>query len=218
MRTARFLATLLACAPVAGVVITVAGLVAAAFVGTDSRLSMEGRFVGLIEVLVPVTLAQCGVLIAFLAGVFLHWQLAVRTGEYRRRVWLLLVAMTGLEVVVGFGWPGLLVFVILFRLPEFQRMRRASELVTVPVPSLAFLLLRAEELKGAALTEEEVLRIRDRAACRRLLPDEAERLPEARDYRTVPLEQPWTGYQVLRRKLARVSAGRTAGRANVGRA
>ena len=46
-----------------------------------------------------------------------------------------------------------------------QKKDSEEELIPVPVPALVAVLLNKESEKGSPLTEQEVLEIRDNAAC-----------------------------------------------------
>lgn len=69
------------------------------------------------------------------------------------------------------------------------------------VPALAPLLLRAEQLKGAPLTEHEVLRLRDHATCVTMTPEQATHLEDSRGYRDLDPENCWAEWQELRPTL-----------------
>ena len=71
----------------------------------------------------------------------------------------------------------------------------------VPIPALVALLLRAEQLKGAPLTEEEVTRIRDDAACVAMTAEMQRQLAEKRGYADLDPERAWEQWQVARREL-----------------
>lgn len=76
-----------------------------------------------------------------------------------------------------------------------------EELVLVPIPALVALLLRAEQLKGAPLTESEVLRIRDDAACMSMTIEMAQELEKKRGYPDIAPEFAWSQWQVARLEL-----------------
>lgn len=69
------------------------------------------------------------------------------------------------------------------------------------IPSLAALLLRAEELKGSPLSEAEVLRIRDGANVT-VIPDAGETLEKSRGYRDIDPTNCWEEWQTLRTQFA----------------
>lgn len=69
------------------------------------------------------------------------------------------------------------------------------------IPALAPLLVRAEKLKGAPLSEAEVLRIRDDAACVVVPPAQKEALEQKRGYRDLDPENCWAEWGELRRTL-----------------
>ena len=91
---------------------------------------------------------------------------------------------------------------------ESKRKPVATEMdVVVPVfmPSLVSWLLRAEKVKGSALTETEVLRIRDQAPCMMMSLDKVRTLEESRGYRDIEPEQVWNMWQQERLDLLSVS-------------
>jgi hypothetical protein len=65
---------------------------------------------------------------------------------------------------------------------------KANNLVPTFIPPLAMLLARAESSKGGRLTESEILRIRDDAACIMMDPEDAAKMAETRGYRDVEPE------------------------------
>ena len=70
------------------------------------------------------------------------------------------------------------------------------------VPSLVAQLLRAEQDKGAPLTEEEVLRIRDESDCI-AMPTHAHRaVVEERGYEDIDPERCWEQWQEIADDLA----------------
>lgn len=81
-------------------------------------------------------------------------------------------------------------------------MEAVSSLVPVFIPRLATLLVRAEELKGEPLTEDEAMAIRDHAICVMLPAENAEAMTEVRGPDIDPDEY-WTGWQRLRTELGR---------------
>jgi uncharacterized protein YegJ (DUF2314 family) len=78
-----------------------------------------------------------------------------------------------------------------------------SELVPVFIPALGPLLIRAEDLKGEPLSYDEVIRIRDKAACIMMQAEDARKLDESRGYRDLDPENCWFDWQHLRRELGR---------------
>lgn len=77
-------------------------------------------------------------------------------------------------------------------------------LVPVFVPALAAILIHAEDEKDAPLTYDEVLSIRDGAACIMMTQDKALHMDEARGYCDIDPENCWYEWQMLRRELGRV--------------
>ncbi len=82
-------------------------------------------------------------------------------------------------------------------------MSNADELIPVFVPALGTILLSAEDEKGAPLTNEEVIGIRDNAACMMMTIADANQLAESRGYRDLDPENCWYDWQMLRRELGR---------------
>lgn len=74
-------------------------------------------------------------------------------------------------------------------------------LVLVFIPSLAELLVASEKEKGAPLSQEEVMAIRDKAVCMTVLESVARSLEERRGYRDLDPEQAWPEWLSLRREL-----------------
>lgn len=66
------------------------------------------------------------------------------------------------------------------------------------MPSLAALLTRAEELKGAPLTEDQVNRVRDMAQAVVTRADAAAATVLQRGYAEVDPTNPWASWQALR--------------------
>jgi hypothetical protein len=75
------------------------------------------------------------------------------------------------------------------------------------IPSLAALLTRAEQLKGSALTRDEVLCVRDN--CPVLVSEVAAALAveEQRGYADLDPADPWPGWQRLRGQAAQDQSG-----------
>ncbi|GAB2550948.1 hypothetical protein [Nocardia heshunensis] len=71
-------------------------------------------------------------------------------------------------------------------------------LVPIPIPALMALLIRREDDKGEALTEDEALDVRDKALCM-MLPLSAQRaVDRSRGYRDIDpdnLWQEWCAYK-----------------------
>jgi hypothetical protein len=76
-----------------------------------------------------------------------------------------------------------------------------EEVVPVPIPALVALLLRAEQLKGSQLAEEEVIRIRDGAVCMTMTVEMKMQLEEKRGYSDLDPEFAWEQWQVARLEL-----------------
>jgi uncharacterized protein YegJ (DUF2314 family) len=78
-----------------------------------------------------------------------------------------------------------------------------EELVPVFIPALGAILIRAEDVKGEPLTLDEVIGIRDKAACIMMQAVDARKLDESRGYRDLDPESCWFDWQHLRRELGR---------------
>ncbi len=78
-----------------------------------------------------------------------------------------------------------------------------EELVAVFIPALGPLLLRAEDLKGEPLSYDEVIRIRNEAACIMMRIDDARKLDDSRGYHDINPENCWFDWQNLRLELGR---------------
>jgi hypothetical protein len=70
-------------------------------------------------------------------------------------------------------------------------------LVLLFMPSLAALADGAEQLKGAPLTREELLRIRDRAVVLVSEPEPARAVEERRGYADMDPADPWANWLAL---------------------
>ena len=78
-----------------------------------------------------------------------------------------------------------------------------ERLVPVFMPALGALLIHAEDLKREPLSYDEVIRIRDKAACIMMRTEHARKLEESRGYRDIDPENCWFDWQHLRRELGR---------------
>ena len=76
-----------------------------------------------------------------------------------------------------------------------------DNLLIVPVPALVAVLLAAEREKGAPLTEEEVLTMRDNAASIAMDRSAYEAISERRGYDDIDPENAWADWQVIRTML-----------------
>lgn len=74
-----------------------------------------------------------------------------------------------------------------------------DELLIVPVPALVAVLLALEDKKGAPLTEEEVLKIRDDAPSIAMPRIAANAVVEQRGYADLDPENIWAAWQKFRR-------------------
>lgn len=71
-------------------------------------------------------------------------------------------------------------------------------LIPVPVPALVTVLLNKENEKGEPLTEQEVLSIRDNAACIMMPVSVIDKMEESRGYPDVDPENVWEHWQQAR--------------------
>ena len=78
-----------------------------------------------------------------------------------------------------------------------------SDPIPVFIPALSAILLHAEDAKGAPLTPEEVLEIRDKASVIMMEPEDAATLARSRGYSDIDPENCWYDWQMLRREMGR---------------
>lgn len=78
-----------------------------------------------------------------------------------------------------------------------------KNLVPVFMPALCVILVHAEDKKGEPLTHDEVIRIRDNAACMMMSESRARKLDDSRGYRDIDPENCWYEWQHYRRELGR---------------
>ncbi|MER9898517.1 hypothetical protein [Mesorhizobium sp. M0130] len=76
-----------------------------------------------------------------------------------------------------------------------------EQLVLVAIPSLVAVLLNREQQKGSPLTEDEVVAIRDSAACMAMPCDVAAQVAEKRGYDDIRLENAWEDWNAIRPSL-----------------
>ncbi|MEW8627559.1 MAG: hypothetical protein AB2551_17560 [Candidatus Thiodiazotropha sp.] len=76
-----------------------------------------------------------------------------------------------------------------------------EELIPVPVPALVAVLLNRENEKGSPLTEQEVLEIRDNAACIMMPVSIVSNMAESRGYPDLDPEHVWEQWQQARLEL-----------------
>jgi hypothetical protein len=81
----------------------------------------------------------------------------------------------------------------------------SEKLIITCIPSLVSTLLRHERDKGAPLTEEEVLQIRDNAPAVALPVDAAASMERERGYRDIDLDRCWEEWQHIRLELDSLS-------------
>ena len=69
--------------------------------------------------------------------------------------------------------------------------KKEEKLLLVHVPALVAVLINAEDQKGSALTEQEVIEIRDTLQCIAMPLDVAEKVAEERGYSDIDPENVW---------------------------
>lgn len=77
----------------------------------------------------------------------------------------------------------------------------SEETILVFIPPLVALLLRAEELKNSALTENEVLNIRDASQTMAVPISVAKNMEEERGYADIDAENCWSEWNIIRKEL-----------------
>lgn len=80
----------------------------------------------------------------------------------------------------------------------------SEELVPVFIPALVALLVHFEDKKGSPLTQDEVIAIRDDAACMMMEPAAARKMDESRGYCDIDPENCWYDWQMARREMGRL--------------
>lgn len=78
-----------------------------------------------------------------------------------------------------------------------------SDLIPVFMPALGAILVAAEDKKGEALTNDEVLSIRNNAACIMMTHSNAKKLAESRGHDDIDPGNCWYDWQMIRRELER---------------
>jgi hypothetical protein len=82
-----------------------------------------------------------------------------------------------------------------------------EKLIFVPMPTLVSLLQRAEQDKGAPLTEPEVMAIRDGCTCVALPQAVAAGVARDRGYDDIDPERCWEQWQLARKELLDLQPG-----------
>lgn len=77
----------------------------------------------------------------------------------------------------------------------------SDNVLIVHVPSLVATLWAAEKEKGAPLTEQEVLDIRDNSPAIAMRPSELQEVEASRGYQDIDPEQCWAEWQAARKNL-----------------
>jgi hypothetical protein len=79
-------------------------------------------------------------------------------------------------------------------------LKSEESLLIVPVPALVAVLIHHENEKGAPLTEEEVLSIRDSVDSIAMPLSAKQKLEETRGYADIDPENVWAEWQIARRE------------------
>ena len=79
-------------------------------------------------------------------------------------------------------------------------LKSEESLLIVPVPALVAVLMHHENEKGAPLTEEEVLSIRDSVDSIAIPLSAKQKLEETRGYADIDPENVWAEWQITRRE------------------
>lgn len=87
--------------------------------------------------------------------------------------------------------------------PNKKDKKPGSDLVPVFTPALVSILLKKEKAKGAPLTEEEVLDIRDNSTLILLDATAARSMTESRGYEDLDPERTWEQWQKVRKKFVK---------------
>jgi hypothetical protein len=82
-----------------------------------------------------------------------------------------------------------------------KKTTQSDKLVPVFNPPLIKLLLQKEKTKGAPLTKEEVLEIRNNATMILIKATEAQKKAHTRGYEDIDPEKAWEQWKVLRKRL-----------------
>jgi hypothetical protein len=82
-----------------------------------------------------------------------------------------------------------------------SKKKQTDNLVPVFTPALVSTLLKREKSKGAPLTEEEVLEIRDNSTLILVDSSEAQSMAETRGYQDLDPEHTWEQWVKIRKKL-----------------
>ncbi|MFB8003228.1 hypothetical protein [Nocardia sp. NPDC056000] len=75
--------------------------------------------------------------------------------------------------------------------PSKPAVHDDDPLVPIPIPALMTLLIRREDDKGQALTEDEVLEVRDHAHCMMLPLSAQQAVDQSRGYRDIDPDNVW---------------------------
>ena len=81
---------------------------------------------------------------------------------------------------------------------QAKHSRIDEALVIVFLPALAITLRGMESRKGSALSEDEVISIRDEAACIAMLPEDRDQLQLYRDWSDIDPENVWADWKARR--------------------
>jgi hypothetical protein len=87
--------------------------------------------------------------------------------------------------------------------PPAATSEPSDPLVPVPIPALSVLLFNLEKQKGEPLSEQEVLRARDKAVCMMLPLSKKRLMDEKRGYEDINPENAWPEWQAFRAEAQR---------------
>ena len=80
-------------------------------------------------------------------------------------------------------------------------MSDPEKLLIYPMPSLVATLLNREQAKGSALTEQEVIQIRDSCPSVAVPVDVAQKIDAVRGYKDIDPERCWEQWQEARKRF-----------------
>lgn len=82
-----------------------------------------------------------------------------------------------------------------------KRKKTKEELVPVYTPALASLLFKREKEKGAPLTKEEVLEVRDNSTLVMMKAKDAQAMSDSRGYEDIDPEKAWEQWTKIRHQF-----------------
>jgi len=90
---------------------------------------------------------------------------------------------------------------------EGAELSTEDPVIPVFIPALVAMLLRAEKLKGSPLAQDEVIGIRDNAACMMMPASVKAKLDEKRGYADIDPERCWEDWVQFRAETSGGEAG-----------